>query len=325
MRATGWFGFASMLGLAAGGFAVQRAFRLDMARITARLEQESERVSTNLGPIEYARRGRGPVALVSHGAGGGYDQGLFLGSEILGDAYDIIAPSRFGYLRTPVSGTQQPSAQADAYAALLDRLSVEKAIVLGVSAGAPSAIEMALRHPNRVAALVLVVPRAFAPGCDVAAEDTAPNRAVMAMILQGADFAYWLALKTVRGRILRFLGVPAAAERGADAVEQSRLSRIMRDILPLSRRVAGLRNDGAARIGPWPLERISAPAFVMSSEDDLYGTLPAARFTAEHIAGAELMVVDSGGHLLVGRGAEIRGRIADFLRRRLDARPRKAA
>ena len=319
MRAAGWIGLASMLGAAAGAFGVRCAFRRDMAEITARLEAESELVSTDFGPIEYAREGRGPAVLISHGAGGGYDQALFVGREVLGSEYDIIAPSRFGYLRTPVSGTQPPSAQVDAFAALLDRLDVDKAIVLGISAGAPSAIEMALRHPGRVAALILIVPRAFAPGREVEAEDTPPNRIVMAMIMRGADFAYWLALKVARRTILRFLGVPGTVDQAADPPERARLTRIMRDILPLSKRVAGIRNDGETKIAPWPLERISAPTFVLSAEDDLFGTLPAARFTAEHISGAEMMEVESGGHLLVGRGTEIRSRIADFLGRRLEA------
>lgn len=325
MRAGGWIGLASVLGSAAGAFGVGRAFRHDMADIAVQLDAGSTLLSTELGLVEYAREGRGPAALISHGAGGGYDQALFVGREVLGLDYDIIAPSRFGYLRTPVAGVQSPSEQADAYAALLDSLKIDKAIVLGISAGAPSAIEMALRHPERVAALILIVPRAYAPGREVEAEDTPPNRAVMAMIMRGADFAFWLALKVARGRILRFLGVPRAVDQAADPLERARLTRIMGDILPLSRRVAGIRNDGETRIEPWPLERLGAPTLVMSAEDDLFGTLPAARFTAEHIAGAELMVVESGGHLLVGRGEELRGRIADFLGRRLEAPLRAVA
>jgi pimeloyl-ACP methyl ester carboxylesterase len=324
MRAAGWIGLTTLLGFATGVFAVRSAFRSDMAEITARLEAGSELIATDFGPVEYARKGRGAAALISHGAGGGYDQGLFVGRELLGSEYDIIAPSRFGYLRTPVSGTQPPSAQADAFAALLDRLDVDKAIVLGISAGAPSAIEMALRHPDRVAALILIVPRAYARGREVEAEDTPPNRAVMSMIVRGADFAFWLALKVARRTILRFLGVPVTVDRDADPTERARLTRIMRDILPLSKRVAGIQNDGDTSIEPWPLERIRAPTFVLSAEDDLFGTLPAARFTAGHIAGAEMVVIESGGHLLVGRGAEIRSRIADFLGRRLEA-PLKVA
>jgi pimeloyl-ACP methyl ester carboxylesterase len=301
----------------AAGFGLRRAFGRDIADISARLERGSELAATTSGPIEYAREGRGPAVLVSHGAGGGYDQALFVGRELLGGACDIIAPSRFGYLRTPLPPANAPHAQADAHVALLDRLGVDRAIVVGISAGAPSAIDMALCYPDRVAALVLLVPRAYAPGRTVEAADTPQNRAVMRMIMGGADLAFWLALKTAPRTVLRFLGVPRQAYRSADRTERDRLHRIMHEILPLSQRVEGIRYDGETRIARWPLERIVTPTFVMSAQDDLFGTLDAARFTAEHIPGAELMVVETGGHLLVGCAAQVRARLADFLDRHM--------
>jgi pimeloyl-ACP methyl ester carboxylesterase len=324
MRPRSLIGLAAFAGSAATAVGIGRAFRHDMRDIAAALEAESVVISTDFGAIEYGRSGIGPPVLISHGAGGGYDQGLFVGRELLGSAYDVIAPSRFGYLRSESPDRPLPDAQADAYAALLDRLGIERAVVLGISAGAPSAIEMALRHPERVAALILAVPRAFAPGCEVTAERSPQNEPIFRMIERGADFAFWLAIKLARRAVLRFLGVPPAVDKAADPPERARLTRIMRSILPLSRRVEGIRNDGAAVIGPWPLGRIGAPTFVVSAEDDLFGTLPAARFTAGHIAGAELMVLPSGGHLLAGRTEEIRARVAGFLRRALDA-PRSAA
>ena len=324
MRSRSLIGLAALAGSAAAAIGIGRAFRHDMRDVSAALAGGSELVATEFGAVEYGREGIGPTVLVSHGAGGGYDQGLFVGRELLGSAWDVIAPSRFGYLRSESPGRPLPDVQADAYAALLDRLGVERAVVLGISAGAPSAIEMALRHPERVAALILVVPRAYAPGCEVTAEHSPPNEMIMRMIERGADFAFWLAIRLARRTVLRFLGVPAAVDRAADPLERARLTWIMQSILPLSRRVEGIRNDGAAVIGAWPLERIGAPTFVVSAEDDLFGTLPAARFTAAHIAGAELMVLPSGGHLLAGRTDEIRARISAFLRRAL-ATPGRAA
>jgi pimeloyl-ACP methyl ester carboxylesterase len=58
--------------------------------------------STDAGPIEYAERAAGVPILSIHGAGGGFDRGLALASELVDEDYRIIAPSRFGYLRTPV-------------------------------------------------------------------------------------------------------------------------------------------------------------------------------------------------------------------------------
>ncbi|WP_428834589.1 alpha/beta fold hydrolase [Nonomuraea maheshkhaliensis] len=75
----------------------------------------------------------------------------------------MIAISRFGYLRTPLPADASPAAQADALAAALDALEISSAAVMGVSAGAPSAVQLALRHSRKVSALALVVPGQYAP------------------------------------------------------------------------------------------------------------------------------------------------------------------
>ena len=107
-------------------------------------------VETVLGKIEYTDVGDGMPLLSIHGAGGGYDQGLLIAEALFGDGFRVIAPSRFGYLRTPVPRDASPAAQADADAALLDVLGLDRAIVVGTSAGAPSAMQLALRHPEKV-------------------------------------------------------------------------------------------------------------------------------------------------------------------------------
>ena len=321
MRALNWIGIAALAGSAIAAYATRRMFRHDMADMSAELEEGSALAWTDYGWIEYGREGEGTPVLVIHGAAGGYDQGLFVGRELFGAAYEIIAPSRFGYLRTGVPETRSHRAQGDAHAQLLDRLGVGRAVVLGISAGAPSAIEFALGHPDRVTALILVVPRAYAPGTEVSAEKTALNRPILEMVMRGRDFPYWLATRFVatRRRLLRFLGVPEAVYDGADPLERDRLDWIARNVLPLSKRVKGLDVDGGEGVGGWPLDEMVVPTLVVSAEDDLFNTLPAARWTAEHIRDAELLVLPTGGHLLCGRSEEVREHIADFLRRRVPA------
>jgi len=316
MRPYALLGFATALGSTVAGATLRGLYRRDMARIVAEVEAGGEIVPTGFGPIQFGREGWGPSVLVVHGAGGGYDQGLLLGRELVGPGYDVIAPSRFGYLATPVPPDPTPAAQAEAHAALLDALGIVHAVtVVGVSAGAPSAIELALRHPERVSALILAVPRAFAPGMpEVGAP--AESAAMMKLVMAGADFAFWAASRFARRTVVRFLGVPPKIEAGAAPEDRQRVTRVIRGILPLSRRLRGLQADSAAELKGWPLERIEAPTLVISASDDLYGTLPAARHTAGHIPDAELMVLPSGGHLMVGRGDEVRERIATFLRQR---------
>jgi pimeloyl-ACP methyl ester carboxylesterase len=114
--------------------------------------------NTANGPIEYAERGTGLPLLTIHGAGGGFDQGLANAASLPGKDFRVIAPSRFGYLRTPIPKDASPAAQADAHLALLSSLNIPKAVVMGISAGARSALELAVRHPDRVNALILIVP-----------------------------------------------------------------------------------------------------------------------------------------------------------------------
>jgi pimeloyl-ACP methyl ester carboxylesterase len=144
------------------------------------------------------------------------------------------------------------------------------------------------------------------------------------MVMKGQDFAWWSATKFARRRLLRFLGVPGIVYDTIDPLERDRLDWIARNVLPLSRRVNGIIADSEAKIGPWPLEEIAAPTLVISAADDLFNTLPAARWTAGHIPGAELMVLSSGGHLLAGQTEEVRAHIAAFLRKGL-ARPQREA
>jgi 2-hydroxy-6-oxonona-2,4-dienedioate hydrolase len=315
MRPYALLGFASALGSTVAGAALYGVYRREMAGIEAEVEAGGEIVPTGCGSIQYAREGSGRPVLVIHGAGGGYDQGLMLGRELFGPGHDIIAPSRFGYLGTPVPDDSSPSAQADAHSALLEKLRIFHPVaVVGVSAGAPSAIELALRHPECVSALILAVPRAYAPDTpEVGAP--AGTGAMMRMVMAGADFAFWAAARLARRALVRFLGVPPKVEAEATPEDRERVTRIIRGILPLSRRIAGLQVDSAAKIKGWPLERIRVPTLVISAMDDLYGTLPGAGYTAERIPAAELMVLPSGGHLMIGQGDKVRGRIASFMAR----------
>jgi 2-hydroxy-6-oxonona-2,4-dienedioate hydrolase len=90
----------------------------------------------------------------------------------------------------------------------------------------------------------------------------------------------------------------------------------MKSVLPLSARVRGIAVDSSSELSPWPLERIHVPTLIVSAEDDLFKTLPGARFTAKRIPGAELHVLKSGGHLMVGQGRQVRKWVQDFLRSR---------
>ena len=99
---------------------------------------------TRRGPVEYAIGGRGPPVLLLHGGAGGWDHGLALGEDLtIPQEFTLLAPSRCGYLRTPLATGQTPADAADAMAALLDELGIAEAAVVGISGVGPTALQLA--------------------------------------------------------------------------------------------------------------------------------------------------------------------------------------
>lgn len=288
---------------------------LEAAR--ARTLEGSRIVSSPCGSIEYAEKGEGPPVVVVHGAGGGFDQGIELGEDLARAGFRVIAPSRFGYLRTPLPSDATAEAQARAHACLLDALNVRSAGIMGVSAGAPSALQFALLFPERTRALVLLVPGVFALRAD---QEPPPRGSRATMVLfetaLRSDFLFWAAGKVARRTFIRaILGTPPELMDAAAPEEQARVQAILDHILPVTTRRAGLVND--ARVVSSParpaIERIAVPTLAVSTADDLYGTFPVARYAAEHIPGARFIGYPRGGHMLVGCSATASADIAGFL------------
>ncbi len=282
-----------------------------------RVHRGSRILSSPFGQIEFAIAGHGEPVLIAHGAGGGFDQALFGASRLRAAGFQIIAPSRFGYLRSS-SPDPSPENQADAFAFLLDKLDIQSATVLGISAGALSALQFAVRHPHRCRSLVVIVPAA-----SVAGDPHGPlpslgplRKAIIEHVLK-SDFLVWLGITLTRDQMIRsVLATDPALVAAATSNERQRAYDILWNILPISERAQGLRNDTrfASTPQPVPFERVNAPTLVISLEDDFYRTIAPARFIAARIPGARLVTYASGGHIWVGHDAELAAEVDAFLR-----------
>jgi len=304
--------------LAAGlGSLLWRRYRADLRLARERVAQGSRLASTACGPIEFAEAGRGLPLLVVHGAGGGFDQGMELAGSLPQRGFRVIAMSRFGYLRTPLPANASAAAQADAHACLLDALGIWQAAIMGVSAGAPSAMQFAIRHPERCRALVLMVPLSYRPPeLAASAPPKSPGSEKALTTIVSSDFAFWLASKVARESLIEMvLGTPAQVVRSATAEERARIDRLIEDILPISQRADGLLNDGriATALPRYELERITAPTLILSARDDLYGTFASAQYTATQIPHASFVGFKAGGHILADHDEETSTRIQAFL------------
>ncbi len=271
---------------------------------------------SRFGLLEYAISGNGAPVLMLHGTGGGFDQGLLFAEKIGEQGYRIIAPSRFGYLRS--SFPDQPSAehQADALVDLLDHLGIRQVTVVGGSAGVLSAAAFAARHPERCARLVLLVPAANLGTGDPVHMSAHQEAAVRR--LAGSDFLYWAALRLGRDRLVStLLATDPGLLASATPADRRRIARILDTMMPISRRTAGMLNDGQLAGSPTSLDfrAISCPTLVVSAEDDRFGTAATARSLAAMIAGSRLVVYRRGGHVWLGHDDDVAEKISAFIGR----------
>ncbi len=307
---------ALLVALAVGVAALALEFRRDLRAQQQRVQSGSRVLHTACGDIEFAESGPAdaPALLLVHGSGGGFDQGLALGQSLAPQGLRLIAPSRFGYLRSPLPADPSGERQADHLACLLDALGLADAAVMGVSAGAVSALHFAVRHPQRTRALLLVVPAVYRP------DPAVPMPAWALRLLDAtvsADLPLWLLARLAPATARRLvLATPPAAYAAAGPDEQRRADAMLTMIQPVSLRRQGLLNDsrlttGATRVA---LESIRAPTLCTSARDDGFGTHESARYSCQHIAGARFLGFDSGGHLLLGHRAEVVAAIRTLLR-----------
>lgn len=251
--------------LAGSGAVAGASFRRTMAEARARIAPElSELVDTRHGALEYAKAGEGPPVMMLHGTGGGFDQGLYFTRRLLG--WEVIAPPRFGYLRSELPADPGAFAQAEALADLLDRLGIDRIAVAGGSAGAIPALAFALRFPDRTAALIPIVPAAYVPGSPMPAPWTPVQRRVAEAAL-GSDLLFWAAIRAAA----RCTPVRAAGDRPVehDFLDMS-TGEILPTISPMDR-----RSTSPKPRKPPPTSQAHLRALASTVRQDIVDTLQA--------------------------------------------------
>ena len=259
-------------------------------------------VWTALGPVQVAVVGDGPVLLAIHGQPGGYDQALAL-ARIAGPGMRVVAPSRPGYLDTPVDHADL-DAQADLMAALLDAHDVPHASVLALSAGAPVALRLAERHPGRVLSVALISP---VTGPD-ARPITALGRLLMSRAaLMAVNVVLRVAPSLAIGGAFVESGFPSAgavvreARRIArDPLLVERLRTTIRTALPYAPRRAGAEADDRmiAGLHTWLGREVTAPVLSVHGDVDIEVPPAHSRVLPERIPGCRVIILGGAGHVV---------------------------
>ncbi len=228
---------------------------------------------------------RPPIVLL-HGAGGDH---LFWPPPIrrLADQR-IFAPDLPGHGRSPGLGRQAISEYTAEVRRLLQALGLSTVVMVGHSMGAAIALDMAVRFPKQVLALVLVGGGARLP----VSPDLIRSTSDPAAFPEAVELLTQLSFGRAAGTNLKRLG--------ANRLSQARPLVLHGDLLACD------AFDIHER-----LRELALPALVVCGEDDKMTPPAYSAYLAQHIRGARLEILPRAGHMVMLEQPEA---VADRLR-----------
>nr|MBF6619763.1 alpha/beta hydrolase [Patulibacter sp.] len=231
--------------------------------------------------------GDGPPIVLLHGLTANHRYVVMGSRKLERSGYRVVTYDARGHGASSAApdGRYDYEALADDLESVLDAQGIDRAVLVGASMGAHTAIRFALRRPERVAGLVLVTP-AFLPG----------NEADPASLERWDRLAAGMASGGADGFVAayRFEDVPEQWRETVRKVTHQRLS-VHDDPQAVAAALRGIpRSAPFGDVGE--LAAISAPTVVVGDRDEADPGHPLA--TAERYAaaipGAELVVEDEG-------------------------------
>ncbi len=259
------------------------------------VDADSKFVEVNGINVHYKTYGQGePTFILLHGFGAS----VFSWREVvepLAQYGTVIAYDRpaFGLTERPLEWEGEspygPQAQVDIVIGLMDELGVEKAILVGNSAGGTVSMQVALQYPERVEALILVDAAVYAgggaPSWSRPILKTPQMNHVGPLIArqlqaQGVEFikTAWHEPSKITQDIFDGYQKPLQAENWDKALWQ----------LTVASKESGLVER---------LTEITMPTLVITGDDDRIVPTEQSLRLADELPNAELKVIAQSGHL----------------------------
>jgi pimeloyl-ACP methyl ester carboxylesterase len=163
--------------------------------------------------------------------------------------------------------------------------------VLATSGGGPSAIQFALRYPDRCWGIILL----SAISQSIAAFPFLMQKTTQ-RIIPRSDFIPWLMLNTPALHAL--IDSKTRSQIGNDLKKKVLLEKLMMTTFPTSMRVDGMLNDvrQIAKMPRYPLESISAPVLVIHGDSDSIVSFTQGQWSAQTLPNATFLPIEDGNH-----------------------------
>ena len=247
--------------------------------------------------LNHRISGQGEPLILLHGLFGSLEN---LGgvARRLEDTWQIHALDQRNHGSSPhLSDMDYPSMAADVVA-YLDAQGIDKAFILGHSMGGKVAMQVALRYPERVKAIIVadIAPVTYAPRHDAVLEGmkSLDLRGVKSRSDADARLAEFVEIAGVRQFLLKNLErIPADEQEMGDTVFRWRLNLPVID--------ASYRNLAAAPQGDGPFE---GPVLFIKGADSAYIQEKHQSTIRSLFPNAELDIIEGAGHWLHAEKAE---------------------
>lgn len=248
--------------------------------------------ATAAGPIEYTDTGSGPVVLLLHGAcSTGRERVVH--PPLARAGFRLVIPSRPGHGRTPLMVDATPARAADAMAALLAAIGIERAMVVAVSTGAPTGANLAARHPGLVSGLVLESALIAPPSGEIL-----PCHGLRGKLLR---LAATIAPRLAAARLLAATTTRPGSSGLLRRADLEAVRRFCSDRDPQ----AGSLADRSHTIEDAVLASIRAPTLLVHGRGDRAAPFSGAERAHALIPRSRLFAAEAAGHLLwLGPAAE---------------------
>lgn len=216
--------------------------------------------------------------------------------ENLSSDYLTLSPDLRGYGRSRVKADYPLEAHLDDLTELLDAQGISRCIILGWSLGGILAMELALRHPDRIAGLILIATAARPVGNHPPTTWLDQlNTGIASLLNLAVPGTPWVIDTFGKNSLYRYLlqqHHPHAYERLAREGFWAYLKTSPQANRALSRALA----RRYSRLGA--LANLRGPSLVLCGAEDCHITAAASLETAEHLPFAESHCYPNTAHLL---------------------------